>query len=110
MSKDELVKTIRLFFPQDGYNEEVVADGVKNGDIITDQSLLINYLQGALHDESLLEVELGNITRVFFCRILDHPPEEDTSEQENKYNKGDYLNDRDHLILTPLEPSEGNYP
>ncbi len=83
-----------------------------------------------MHDESLLEVEMGNITRVFFCRVLDHPPQEiekesgketdppqepiqedvdDTDIEEEKYNKGDYLNQVEHIILTPLEPAEGNY-
>lgn len=115
MADGKTLKTLRAFFPQDGYTEESVTGGLENGDVIINPSLLVNYLQGALHDESLLEVELGNLTRVFFCRILDHPPEEEPEdaaeepEESVPYSKGDYLNKLEYIILTPLEPSEGNY-
>ena len=46
--------------------------------------------------------------------MIYHPPEEptedvDEDDLEDPYSKGDYLNDTEYLILTPLEPSDGNY-
>ncbi len=119
-----LVDTLRTFFPNEQYSDEKIVNGVASGNILVNPSALVNYLQSALHDESLLEVELGNVSRVFFCRVLDDPPalsddekkepEEEDSDDfffdlEEEYDKGDYLNEMDHLILTPLEPAEGNY-
>lgn len=109
MSSSELIDTLQSFFPQTDYSSEAVVEGITNGDIVVNSTQMANYLQGALHDESLLEVELNNDKRVFFCRILDHPPEEDTPDEDVLYTKGDYLENTDHIILTPLEPAEGNY-
>lgn len=109
MSSSELINTLQAFFPQTEYSSEAVVEGITNGDIVVNSTQMANYLQGALHDESLLEVELDNDKRVFFCRILDHPPEEDTPDEDVLYTKGEYLENTDHIILTPLEPAEGNY-
>lgn len=116
MPLDNTLKTLKAFFPQDGYTEENVENGLEGGDIIDNPSQITNYLQSSMHDESLLEMELGDLTRIFFCRVLDHPPEmvEKTEDgeivfQEIKYSKGEYFNDMDHIIITPLEPAIGNF-
>lgn len=108
LSDTPLITTLNTFFPQERYSNDRIVEAVTDGSILVSASQMANYLQGALHDESLLEVELGNSRRVFFCRILDHPPEEEVDE-DMPYEKGEYLDDAQHLILTPLEPAEGNY-
>ncbi|WP_028583165.1 flagellar brake protein [Desulfogranum mediterraneum] len=123
MSEDKLISTLHTFFPRDGYTNEAITEGIVNGEILVNPSQFVTYLQSALHDESLLEVKLGEMPRVFFCRIIDHPPtpadndglpgEQESSdtipEEESAYSKGDYLDEMEHLIITPLEPAEGNY-
>ncbi|WP_457572815.1 PilZ domain-containing protein [Desulfolithobacter sp.] len=110
-----LTQTLSDYFPEEKYSEKGVAKGIAEGDIIVDPPALANYLQSALHDESLLEVELGALTRLFFCRILDHPPQTEVQESKEEappksdYTRGAYLKDRNHVIITPLEPAIGNF-
>lgn len=112
----KLKETLNSFFPEAKYSEKSLVSGLESGEIINSTSSLANYLQSALLDESLVEVELGGLTRLFFCRILDHPPELQEEEMdsemdsiEEEYVKGAYLSQADHVIITPLEPSIGNY-
>lgn len=114
MSENDLIKTLKSFFPLDRHTDEGVIEGITSGELIVSQPAIANYLQGALHDESLLEVELANLRRIFFARVLDHPPEEEDADDDDlfddmPYSKGEYLDDGECVILTPLEPSEGNY-
>jgi c-di-GMP-binding flagellar brake protein YcgR len=118
ISKDEILRHLILFFPQEKYRESDVDQGLEEGTFIADASSMANKLKGTMHDESIVEVELDGLTRVFFCRILDHPPdpepepEDDDTPREGgapSYEKGSYLNDLDHVIVTPLEPSIGNF-
>ncbi|WP_456388064.1 PilZ domain-containing protein [Desulfolithobacter sp.] len=110
-----LIQILSDYFPQKKFTGKTVATGIEDGKIIVDPVSLANHLGSGLHDESLLEVELGGLTRLFFCRILDHPPEteipgeEDENPMESDYTKGDYLKTKDHVIITPLEPAIGNY-
>ncbi|MCK5069057.1 MAG: PilZ domain-containing protein [Desulfocapsa sp.] len=111
----KLKETLNSFFPEANYSEKSIASGLESGDIINSTASLANCLQSALHDESLVEVELGGLTRLFFCRILDHPPElqeeemdSDMDLSEEEYVKGAYLSQSDHVIITPLEPAIGN--
>ena len=116
ISKDEILRHLQMFFPQEKYRESDIDQGVEDGIFIADATSLANKLKGTMHDESIVEVELDGLTRVFFCRVLDHPPETEPEDADNTqeavappYEKGGYLNGRDHIIITPLEPSIGNF-
>ncbi|HHD63203.1 MAG TPA: PilZ domain-containing protein, partial [Desulfobulbaceae bacterium] len=63
-----------------------------------------------------IEVQFDDLTRVFFCRVLDHPPELEEIESdgvvmlvEPEYTKAEYLSGQDHVVITPVEPSIGNF-
>jgi len=116
INNEELLRQLKTFFGQEKYQENDIHRGIEDGDIIIDNSLIANKFKGTLHDESIIEVELNHLTRVFFCRVLDHPPEveestseENLEEQKPVYGKGTYLDNFDHIIITPLEPSIGNF-
>lgn len=119
MHKEVILQLMKRFFPQNKYQEADIVKGLEDGDILLDRTVFANKFKGALHDENIVEVEFVGLSRVFFCRILDHPPEvvEKSSEEESEaseipstaYEKGSYLTTSDHLIATPLEPSIGNF-
>lgn len=109
MSEEDLLKHITTFFPGEHKHSG-------EGDLITDRHSIINALKGALYDEAIVEVQINTLTRTFFCRVLDHPPElipkavnDETVIKEAAYEAGTYLESADHLIITPLEPSIGNF-
>jgi len=116
MADQFLLDRYQFFFPGRRYEDAEFEQAINEGDIIVDPGRIVNLLQSALHDEAILEVELGELTRVFFCRVLDHPPELEEQEIDGKtilvepeYEKAHYLTAQDHLIITPLEPSIGNF-
>lgn len=116
VNRDEILHYLKMFFSQEQYQENDIDQGIEDEIFIVDNSLMANKFKGSLHDESIVEVELNNLARVFFCRVLDHPPEIEESDAEESpeekkpvYAKGTYLNNYDHIIITPLEPSIGNF-
>ena len=116
MTDDLLLRRANLFFPGVADDPESFTAAVDSGDIIVDPAKLVNLLQSCLHDEAVIEVQFDDLTRVFFCRVLDHRPELEEIESdgvvmlvEPEYTKGEYLNEKDHLVITPVEPSIGNF-
>jgi len=116
MISEELLKTYHLFFPSDKCRAEDFATAIDSGDIIVEPEKIVSLLQSALLEEAIVEVELDDLTRVFFCRVLDHTPELEEREVdgetllvEPEYTKAEYITQQDHLIITPLEPSIGNF-
>jgi c-di-GMP-binding flagellar brake protein YcgR len=116
MDPKETLDLINTFFHQDEYRVDTIKKGIDEGVIITDKSFIANILKGTLHDENIVEVELNKLTRVYFCRILDYPPEKDESTLEENgasmqpvYTKGSYLNSFNCVIATPVEPGIGNF-
>jgi len=116
MTDESLLKSANLFFPGDGFRAENLDTAIDDGDIIVDPGKIVNLLQSALHDESIIEVEFDDLTRVFFCRVLDHPPELEEMESdgvvmlvEPEYTKAEYLSEKNHVVITPVEPSIGNF-
>lgn len=110
------MQQFKEFFPKVKYKEKDIDEWINDGTIIIDKSIITNTLKGALHDESLVEVELNDSPKVFFCRVIDSPPEvkesepeEDSEATEPVYVKGSYLDKYDYVIITPLEPSIGNF-
>ncbi len=116
MNDETILKSANLFFPGDGFRPETLDTAIDNGDIIVDPGKIVNLLQSALHDEAIIEVQFDDLTRVFFCRVLDHPPELEEIESdgvvmlvEPEYTKAEYLSGQDHVVITPVEPSIGNF-
>lgn len=127
MIEKKLTGILRKFFPKAGYTEQNISKKIDTKELIIDPSSLTNYLASALLDETLLEVELGSIKQVFFSRLLDIPldrepfdnadnniPHENDTvheqvEEGNEHQKGGYLDKRERVVITPLEPAKGNY-
>ena len=111
-------QNLALFFPEDAYSytRQAVEDGMKEGDILTKPELILPYMQTALFDDKILEMELDGMTRTYFSRIHDDIPDLEESEEEigevqvetPEYKEGDYLKLMSHIICLPLEPGMGN--
>lgn len=110
-------KKLSLFFPEDAYSftQQTIEEGLESGDFMVKSTTILPYLQTALFDDKIIEVELDGMTRVYFSRVHDDTPdlievEEDgeTRIEEPEYTAGDYLKMMSHLITLPLEPGLGN--
>lgn len=115
----EIQQSLALFFPEDAYSytRQFVTDGMEAGEILTQPELILPYIQTALLDDKILEMELDGMTRTYFSRIYDDTPDlEDIEDDESgeleletpEYNEGDYLKLMSHIICLPLEPGMGN--
>lgn len=107
----EIRKQLIQFFPSEPFTEEKVLEDIENGDILSISEQILPYLQTALLDSKMIEVELDGAPRVYITRLEDDPPEiteEVGLEDEDEYSQGDYLLDKSHLISLPLEPGLGN--
>lgn len=117
MDPNEILTQLRKFFPESNYTSETFEQCVESGELNIQEEFFVNTLKGALLDESIVEVQLHGLAQIYFCRILDKPYDaavEDDGEGEETagdqaYEKGLYLDDHDCVIITPLEPSMGNY-
>lgn len=116
MDQNKLLTKLNNFFPHSNYTVENFEQAVKNDELEIDKESFSNTLKGALLDESIVEVKLQGLDEVFFCRILDNPhdtnrvdSDADPNAKDSEYEKGAYLDTHDCLIITPLEPSMGNY-
>lgn len=117
MEPSEILPQLRKLFPESTYTVETFAQGVQSGELHIQEDFFVNTLKGALLDESIVEVQLQGLSQVYFCRILDKPytvadgenTEAGKSAEELAYEKGLYLDDHDCVIITPLEPSMGNF-
>ncbi|MBU1139149.1 MAG: PilZ domain-containing protein [Proteobacteria bacterium] len=110
-------KKLSLFFPEDTYSFtwQAIEEGLERGDFMVKSTEILPYLQTALFDDKIIEVELDGMTRVYFSRIHDDTPDlvevEEDGEirlEEPLYPPGDYLKLMSHLITLPLEPGLGN--
>ena len=116
ISTEKIGKRLSLFFPDTGYTPESVAEGVDVGDILHRPQDILLFLQTALLDEKLIEVEFDSYSRIFFTRIHDDPPPPETAGNEDglgevikpDYSLGDYLKKMTYLVTLPVEPGIGN--
>jgi len=107
---------ISLFFPEQVYTNSMIEEALEEGDIFHKPTEILPYLQTALIDEKILEVEYDDLTRVFFSRLHDHPPQLEQADESGAivietdpdYVTGDYLKQMSHLITLPIEPGIGN--
>jgi len=117
-SIQNIQKKLALFFPEEAYSftRQAVEDGMASGEFMVKPSQILPYIQTALLDEKILEVEMDGMTRVYFSRINDDFPELEESEDEEgeitliepDYAAGDYLKLMNHIITLPIEPGMGN--
>jgi PilZ domain len=90
--------------------EEVEA-AITRGEILVEGNLILPYLQTALLDEKVVEVQLDGLPSVYFSRLKDHPEavaESVEGEEASDSREGCYLEALSHLIALPLEPGLGN--
>lgn len=110
-------KKLTLFFPKDAssFTEQTIEEELDNGNFIINSLEILPYLQTALLDDKIIEVEHDGIPQVYFSRIYDHLPDlievEENGEiqmAEPEYTPGDYLKIMSHIITLPVEPGLGN--
>jgi len=115
---------LRMFFPETIYTGEEIEAGLQKEQIIIDADKMLRYLQSALLDEKIIEIQLDNEPKKYFARLSDHPPSLEELEEEDNvednvednakdtpytpYKTGDYLHKMNRLISLPLEPGMGN--
>lgn len=121
---DEILRLLQLYFPTSSYSEEELTQKIEKGEILTREEDILPYLQTALLDEKVLEVELDRNPHLYFSRLQDNSPvpvddkgqpinpepEKEDEETEGKliYYPGDYLYSFDHIMALPLEPGLGS--
>ncbi|BHH85798.1 PilZ domain-containing protein [Desulforhopalus sp. 52FAK] len=108
---DDIKKLLQLYFPSLSYSSDELTEKIERGEILTNQEEILPYLQTALLDEKILEVELDKMPSLYFSRLQDHNPAPETEEDDilqPTYNPGDYLLSLDHIITLPLEPGLGS--
>lgn len=116
---DEIKKQLQLFFPSSSYSPEELTEKIDKGEILTREEDILPYLQTALLDEKILEVELDKRPNIYFSRLQDNSPkdtgtssgqQQETSDEteQPQYNHGDYLFFFDHIVTLPLEPGIGS--
>lgn len=114
------IKTnLSLYFPNDSYTftRQAIEDGLESGSIMTEPEDILPYLQTALFDNKILEVELNGTEKIYFSRMNDNPPDSEIMENEEgefelmqpDYPPGDYLKSLSHIVCLPLEPGMGNH-
>ncbi len=112
---ESVQKKLSVFFPDMVYTRESVEESLQTGDIFYKSIDILPYLQTALFDEKIVEVELDGMSRVYFSRVHDDLPDlvptevdGETVLMEPKYHQGDYLKRMTHIISLPVEPGIGN--
>lgn len=118
---DEIKKLLQLYFPSSSYSTEELSEKIEKGDILTAEEDILPYLQTALLDEKILEVELDRQPNLYFSRLQDDSPvpldadgkpinEEPAEDEEPQtiYHPGDYLHSLDYIMALPLEPGLGS--
>ncbi|MBL4901846.1 PilZ domain-containing protein [Desulfocapsa sp. AH-315-G09] len=118
LSLKNIQKKLAFFFPEESYTftRQAVEDGVASGDFLVNSSQILPYIQTALLDERILEIQINGMSKVYFSRINDDFPDLEESENdageltltEPDYTAGDYLKRMSHVITLPIEPGMGN--
>lgn len=103
---ERALNRLQLFFPGEVYTPESVADLMEEGEIFVELSTTLKYLQSALLDEKIIEVEMDTNPRIFFTRITDCPPENE--EEKTSYKPNSYIENLAYLVMLPVEPGIGN--
>lgn len=116
---DEIKERLQFFFPSSSYSSEELTKKIDKGEILTREEDILPYLQTALLDEKVLEVELDQRPNLYFSRLQDNShantdtgsnrqQEEPSETSQPQYSPGDYLCFFDHIVALPLEPGIGS--
>lgn len=116
---NKIIEQLQFFFPSSSYSPEELSEKIDKGEILTREEDILPYLQSALLDEKIIEVELDRRPNLYFSRLQDNIPENfetDGNQQQEttgelpapQYNVGDYLLSLDHIVTLPLEPGIGS--
>ncbi len=116
VDKQQLIQQyLTLFFPSEHYTPEVLQEAIDIRDVFYDPPDILRYLQTALIDDKILEVEIYGLTRIYFSRLYDELPP--LVEQENdgqiifiepEYTPAEYLKNMAYFNSWPLEAALGN--
>ncbi len=112
---DEIKRKLQHFFPGELFSAKSVEDDLANGVILSGKEPILPYLQTALLDEKVLEVQLDGMPMVYFSRLKDDIPEPAEVEVDGEQvlilpetKEGEYLATMHHIVTLPLEPGLGN--
>ncbi len=111
---NDIQQQLLHFFPGQNFPEQEVEEGLEKGEIFIEKLKILPFLQTALFDEKVLEVELDGKPRIYYSRLQDDLPEHAEYEEEveilsdEEYCPGDYLTQLNHIVTLPLEPGLGN--
>ena len=80
---------------------------------VRDGGRIAQLFRAALEDETLIELQINERTRLFFSLLQDHPPKAEPNElgemvDPPPYDPLSYIKEKDRLILLPLDPPVGN--
>lgn len=113
MIKD-IKEQLLQFFPGQVFVDADIEVALEKGDILVEKEKILPFLQTALFDEKVLEVELDGMPRVYCSRLQDDYTdfiEEDdpsASEETGGYSQGEYLTLMNYITTLPIEPGLGN--
>lgn len=115
---DNVKQQLQSFFPQENFSQKEIDEDLEQGEILVRRRDILPYLQTALIDDKVVEIELVGDPQTYFTRLKDDLP--DLVEEEQKdgsitlaepknYKQGDYLLNKSHLVTLPVEPGLGNF-
>lgn len=112
---DDITRKLQLFFPDERFSAKTVEEDLANGVILSGKEAILPYLQTALLDEKVLEVQLDGMPMVYFSRLKDGIPvpfeanvAADTYATQYETAEGEYLAAMSNIVTLPLEPGLGN--
>lgn len=111
---DDLQQRLQKFFPGELFTSRTIAEDLEKGTLLNSKERILPYLQTALLDEKVLEVQLDGMPMVYYSRLKDdiadslEDAEKDADSPSPESQEGEYLNSLSHLITLPLEPGLGN--
>lgn len=115
MDEERIQRLLVEFFQQARCTSDDLQEAVRVRDIFYNPVAVLPYLQSALLDDRILEVEIDGLTRVYFTRLYDAlPPLEEMVEEdeviaaEPEYAPAEYLKEMTYFLSLPLEPAMGN--
>ncbi len=112
----EIQRQLKQFFPTAIMSLDAVSEALVDGDVLVKPEDILRYVQTALLDEKVLEIEHDGLPTTYFTRMKDWvPPQEESLEEtveseedDESYSEGDYLIDMTHFFILPVEPGMGN--
>ncbi|MBU1564763.1 MAG: PilZ domain-containing protein [Proteobacteria bacterium] len=112
---DNIKRKLQLFFPGELFSSKTIEEDLANGVLLTGKESILPYLQTALLDEKVLEVQLDGMPMVYFSRLKDGIPvpletdvDVDTNSTQYESEEGEYLAAMSNIVTLPLEPGLGN--